>query len=231
MNDLERWPTETGRRVSNTTCGLPYTWPVSDEAKAGILGLAREWSVAMATDVSERISLYMHRLLEWNQRVNLTGAHSVGDLLGEHLADSFALCRLIPQGSNVVDVGSGGGLPAIPFSLLRPDCRITLLEPRAKRVAFLKTAVRECACGNAKVIRARLEEYAGGRFEVATSRATFTPDKWLEMAPLLLVPGGRIVLLTNVDGRPTDGSARLVDSVAYRVGTSATRWAASYCST
>ena len=204
---------------------------MADGAEAGIITLANEWSVGVQRDVAERISRYMRLLLAWNQRVNLTGARSVSDLLSEHLVDCFALCRLVPQGSDFVDVGSGGGLPAIPFSVLRPDCGVSLLEPRAKRVAFLNTAVRECACENAKVIRTRVEEYGGAKFGIAASRATFSPERWLEIAPSLVVPGGLIVVLTNVDHRPSVGAPRLVDSVEYRVAGHPTRWAGCYCST
>jgi 16S rRNA (guanine527-N7)-methyltransferase len=204
---------------------------MSSSAESGILDLAREWSIAVATDVSERISHYMRRLLEWNQRVNLTGAQSVRELLAEHIVDSFALSRLVPQGSRVIDVGSGGGLPAVPFSLLRSDCRVTLLEPRAKRIAFLNTVVRECSCRNVRVVRGRVDGYVGPPFDVAMSRATFPPEEWLEVAPSLLMPGGLVVLLTNVDGRPQMGALRLTDSVEYRVSGHATRWAGCYCST
>jgi 16S rRNA (guanine527-N7)-methyltransferase len=173
----------------------------------------------------------MRRLLEWNQRVNLTGARSIRELLGEHLPDSFALCRLVPEGSDVVDVGSGGGLPAIPFSILRHDCRITLLEPRAKRVAFLKTAARECGCANIKVVRGRLEDVTSSRFDVATSRATFPPNRWLELAPSVLAPEGRFVVLANLADRPSSMKVRLIDSVEYRTTNNTMRWAGCYCST
>jgi 16S rRNA (guanine(527)-N(7))-methyltransferase RsmG len=204
---------------------------MSDETEARIVTLAREWSIPATTEVVGMICLYMRRLLEWNLRINLTGARSANELLGEHLADSCALSRLVPHGSNVVDVGSGGGLPALPFSLLRPDCLVTLVEPRAKRVAFLNTAVRECSCRNVSVKRARLDSCREHSFDVATSRATFPPALWLKVAPALLVPGGRLILLTNTDSRPTPGSLRLVDSLEYPVVGNTMRWAASYCST
>ena len=204
---------------------------MSEEAQSGILSLAGQWSFQVATEVADRIALYMQQLLVWNARVNLTGARNLGDLLGEHLPDSFALARLVPEGLEVVDVGSGGGLPAIPFAMLRPDCRVTLLEPRAKRVVFLNTVARVCGCTSIAISRNRLEDFRGSRFSVATSRATFAPEEWLRLAPPLLVPGGRMVVLSTGQVRPDTTQTRLVDSVEYRTSCGATRWAGCYCFT
>jgi len=210
---------------------LPYSASMSEASTSGLLDLSRKWSVSLTKDVAARVFLYFRRLLEWNVRVNLTGARSMADLMGDHMPDSFAVSRLVPADSDLVDVGSGGGLPAIPFSIIRPDCRVTLLEPRAKRIAFLNTAVRECGCANVRVVRGRIEDWGTSRFSVATSRATFPPDEWLEKAPLLLGSGGRIILLTTVDGRHKAGDHQVVDSVEYQTSTGTRRWAGCFCST
>jgi len=210
---------------------LSYSLSMWEEARSGVLALARQWPRAVGEEVADRIALYMRRLLEWNQRVNLTGARGLEDLLGDHLPDSFAMSRLVPEGSSVIDVGAGGGLPGIPFSILRPDCRVTLLEPRAKRVAFLNTTVRETTCGNVSVVRARLEEVGSSRFDVAVSRATFSPEMWLDLAPPLLIGSGRALLLTTLEVRPRATNARLVDSVGYKTSGGSARWAGCYCFT
>lgn len=202
-----------------------------DESPSGVLDLAHRWSLFPSQDVAERIWLYFSRLLEWNVRVNLTGARSMASLIGDHLPDSLAVSRFVPPGSDVVDVGSGGGLPAVPFSIIRPDCRVTLLEPRAKRIAFLNMAVRECGCVKAKVVRARVEEPGVSGFSVAMSRATFPPDEWLERAPLVLSPGGRIVLLSSLDARPNVDKPLMLDCVEYQTSSGAMRWAGCFCST
>jgi 16S rRNA (guanine527-N7)-methyltransferase len=210
---------------------LTYSQAMSVEAVSGVLALAGDWSHALDAGVAERVALYLERLLEWNRRVNLTGARTFADLLGEHLPDSFAMSRLVPPASSVVDVGAGGGLPGIPFAILRPDCRTTLLEPRAKRVAFLNTAVRECAYRNALVVRGRLEEVESPHFDVAVSRATFPPDEWLDLAPRLLASSGRAIVLATDPVRPRADSARLVDSLEYRASSGSGRWAGCYCFT
>ena len=202
-----------------------------EESPERVLAVASAWSSSVTMEVAEQILRFFRRLLEWNGRVNLTGAHSISDLIGDHLPDSFALSRFVPLGSHVLDVGSGGGLPAIPFSIIRPDCQITLLEPRAKRVAFLNTAVREFGDGNLKVVRARLADCCSFRFGVATSRATFRADEWLELGFSVLAPGGRLVLLSTEESRSGVEDRQLIDSAWYRTASGATRWAGCFCST
>ena len=210
---------------------LPYIGAMLEESRSGILDVAREWSFPLAVEVADRVLLYFQRLLEWNIRVNLTGARSMADLICDHLPDSFALSRFSPQNSDVLDVGSGGGLPAIPFSVIRPDCKITLLEPRAKRIAFLNTAIRECGCRNTKVVRSRFEDFRGSSFSVATSRATYRPVEWFEKAVSVLAPGGRVVLLSTEEARPAGESWKLIDCAEYRIASGANRWAGCFCST
>jgi 16S rRNA (guanine527-N7)-methyltransferase len=210
---------------------LTYAKYMSEERRADILTLGRQWAFSVAADVADSIALYMQQLLLWNERVNLTGARNIADLLGEHLPDSFALAKLIPEGAQVIDVGSGAGLPAIPFAILRSDCQVTLVEPRAKRVAFLNTAVRTCGCKGISILRKRFEDLHEVRFSVATSRATFSPEAWLKMAPSLLSPNGMIIVLTTSQVQLDSPQPTLIDSIEYRSSSGASRWAGSYCFT
>lgn len=165
---------------------------------AAAAAFARELSPAEAAGILKFCRLVM----TWNQHINLTGAGSVQELLASHIPDSFALSALVPGGVSLVDVGSGGGLPALPFAVLRPDVALTLVEPRAKRAAFLRTATRELGLA-AEVRGCRAEDLPGGGFDVASSRATFPPRRWLEEGRRLVLPGGRVVLFL-AEGAETD---------------------------
>src|ERR1019366_7288965 len=82
-----------------------------------IFRLAKEWAVDLAAETAARVGRFCAVLLEWNNRVNLTGAKSLADLLAEHVPDSFVAARLIPENASVIDIGSGGGLPGIPLAI------------------------------------------------------------------------------------------------------------------
>jgi len=183
----------------------------------------------MAKATASAIAAYLLELLRWNRRINLTGARSLRDLVEEHLDDSFALAKLVPAGSAVVDVGSGGGLPAVPFAILRPDANVCLVEPRAKRVAFLRTLARLGAC--LEVRHGRWQDLGSRRFGVATSRAVFPPAKWLEIGAKLVRPGGMVVVFASAPWQEPVLGGQLVHSLGYASGNRMTRWAGGYCFT
>jgi 16S rRNA (guanine527-N7)-methyltransferase len=135
------------------------------------------------------------------------------------------MAKLVPPGASLIDVGSGGGLPALPFALVRPDVGVTLLEPRAKRVAFLRTAARELHAGRVTVQRGRLEDLADGVFGWACSRATLPPPQWLAAGRRLVAPAGRVLLFAA--GPPAvDGV--LEGEVWYETGQGRRRWLGAY---
>jgi 16S rRNA (guanine(527)-N(7))-methyltransferase RsmG len=219
-----------GLAVSGRKC-VPYTGPMAQDPVSDLARLVQLWDFPVAAETAERLGLYMTKLLEWNRHVNLTGARGLEEIVGEHLPDSFALARLCPDGASVVDVGAGGGLPALPFAMLRPDCQVTLVEPRAKRVAFLNMAVRVCDCRRVSVVRGRAEELGGSRFSVATSRATFSPEAWLRIAPGVLQENGiAVVFATSPVGAVDLGSA-LRQAIDYRTMGGSPRWVGLFCFT
>jgi len=133
---------------------------------------------------------------------------SIDALVTEHFPDSFALARKLEQQARVVDVGSGGGLPAIPLALLRPGLAITLVEPIAKKVAFLRTAIRELGLGDRVSVHVGRGEAVAREtpraFDVAISRATLAPARWLVLGPKLVRAGGRVFALTTADALPEE---------------------------
>lgn len=180
--------------------------------------LERAWDQPSGVE-RERLLRFSELLIEWNAHINLTGARSVLQVIEDHLPDAFALAALVSPEATVVDVGSGGGLPGLPFGVLRPDCQVVLVEPRAKRVAFLRTAVRELQAPRVSVDPRRVE--AVGQFPgpvVACSRATFPPNEWL-VTGSRLAPEGLVVVFATapIGGRP----AR---STEYRTLAGVRRW-------
>jgi 16S rRNA (guanine527-N7)-methyltransferase len=129
----------------------------------------------------------------------LIGPREVPRLWDRHLLNSAALAPLVPAGSRVVDVGSGAGLPGIPLALARPDLSVTLLEPLARRVAFLDECVERLGLDNVAVVRGRAEEgpvrRALGGADVVTARAVAPLDKLAGWCLPLLRAGGLLLAL------------------------------------
>jgi 16S rRNA (guanine527-N7)-methyltransferase len=179
---------------------------------AALRSLSADWGIPAAPAQTESLLEYADLLIRWNQRINLTGAKSIGAVVADHYPDAYALARRLDQPARLVDVGSGGGLPALPLALLRPGLMIRLCEPIAKKAAFLRTAIRQLKLGDRVALEARRGEAladeleaspagpvvaaASPRFDVATSRATFAPEAWLALGRRLVRPGGRVFVLT-----------------------------------
>lgn len=170
-----------------------------DGFRAALARSAAIWSVPCDRAQTDAIVRFASLLLTWTARINLTGAVSLSDLAAEHLPDSLALAsRLGTATLQAVDVGSGGGLPALPLSVLCPGLSLRLLEPIAKKAAFLRTAVRELDLGARVVVDTRrVQAVVPAAFDVAMSRATFPPRAWTPLAVKLVHPGGRVFVLVS----------------------------------
>lgn len=125
----------------------------------------------------------IERLLDlvvtWNAKVDLTAARDADELVDLFVADALILAKHQSEpDTQWVDVGSGAGAPAIPLALLVPGLQLTLVEPKAKRVAFLRSALGTLGLGDVQVLRARAEDIASRAHDVAMSRATLDPESW-----------------------------------------------------
>jgi len=128
----------------------------------------------------------------------LIGPREVDRLWDRHLLNSAVVGERIPDGARVIDIGSGAGLPGVPLCLARPDLDVTMLEPMARRVAWLEEVVQTVRL-SATVVRGRAEEpgikrqLAGA--DVVVARAVAPLEKLWGWAAPLLRPGGRLVAL------------------------------------
>ncbi|HET9655201.1 MAG TPA: 16S rRNA (guanine(527)-N(7))-methyltransferase RsmG [Kineosporiaceae bacterium] len=129
----------------------------------------------------------------------LLGPREIPRLWERHVLNCAVVEGLIPPGAQVVDVGSGAGLPGIAVAILRPDLRITLLEPLLRRVEWLQEVVDDLELQQVTVCRGRAEEYAGRLgADVVTARAVASLDVLAGWCLPLLRPGG---ILLAVKGR------------------------------
>jgi len=144
-----------------------------------------------------RLAVYLDTLAAWSRRVNLTGARTPAERVRLLVGDVLPAATL-PAPGTLVDVGSGNGSPGLVLALVRDDLEVTLLEPRARRWAFLREAAR--AAGRpVHVLRLRHDGYPGPPARTVTVRAVALP--LAELAGLVL-PGGRVVVF---GGRPEVG--------------------------
>ena len=141
---------------------------------------------------------YLVLLEKWNQVYNLTAVRDLTKMVGAHLLDSLSVVPLL-SGENVLDVGSGAGLPGIPIAVAKPNCKVTLLDSNHKKAAFLRQAVADLALKNANVVCDRVESWATPEgFSVIISRAFSDLGEFVSLTSRLLAPGGVLAAMKGL---------------------------------
>ncbi|MGH3300693.1 MAG: 16S rRNA (guanine(527)-N(7))-methyltransferase RsmG [Streptosporangiaceae bacterium] len=126
----------------------------------------------------------------------IVGPGEAARVWDRHVLNCGVIARLIPATCSLVDLGSGAGLPGIVVAMLRPESRVTLLEPMARRAGFLQECVTALGLANVEVVRGRAEEFAGRlAADVVTSRAVAPLEKLAGLSAGLARPGGRVLAM------------------------------------
>lgn len=166
---------------------------------------------------------WLRAMVQWNKKLDLTAARSATELFDLMLADAFAIAPRLPAGATVVDVGTGAGAPGVALAALRPDLRVTLVEPLAKRTSFLRTALASVGRTDIVILRGKGEELPAFKgdlsasFDVAISRATLAPADWLNLGDRLAGATGSVWVLTAREEPPSGRPALTVEeTLAYR---------------
>jgi 16S rRNA (guanine(527)-N(7))-methyltransferase RsmG len=142
------------------------------------------------------LAAYLDLLARWADRTSLTGARTPGERV-DLLVGAVLPALACLEGPDLIDVGSGNGSPGLVLALLRPGLRVTLLEPRQKRWAFLRDAARAAGRPDVAVVRGRHHEYPGPPAATVTLRALRLPPA--ELAPLVR-PGGLLLVFGRLEG-------------------------------
>ena len=141
------------------------------------------------------VSRYVDILADAGVVRGLIGRREADRLWDRHILNSIAVTSLVAREATVVDVGSGAGLPGIPLAVLRPDLRVTLLEPLLRRVNFLNETVEALGLADrVTVVRGRAEEHRE-RYDVVLARAVAPLVKLVPWCAPLRSPTGMILAL------------------------------------
>ena len=137
----------------------------------------------------DQLLAYRDLMLKWNRTYNLTALKDPAQMVSHHLLDSLAILPWV-TGPELLDVGSGAGLPGIPLAIARPDLRVTLVDAVQKKAAFQRQAAIELGLTNVQACHARVEELQG-QYGMITSRAFAELADFVRLTRPLLAPGGR----------------------------------------
>lgn len=163
---------------------------------------AAAFGVAISQDQLAQFERFLAELQKWNQRINLTAADTIDELVTRHVLDSLAgllVLNELSTGAHTTDLGSGAGFPGLPIKIARPDLHMTLIEPRQKRAAFLTTVcallkLHDIAIVEATIDSKRVPHDLSERFDAVLMRAVAEPRSAKDLAVPLVKPGGIIVI-------------------------------------
>lgn len=147
-----------------------------------------------------QLEKFVDCLREWNQRYNLISRKDVDRIWENHIIPSLIPSTLIefPKGCRLLDIGSGGGFPAIPIKIVRPDVQMLLVDSVRKKVLFLKKIMLDLQIKNATTKRERIESLNDSdlmqKFDVITARAVTNISKLLEWSMPFLKSDGYLLL-------------------------------------
>ena len=161
----------------------------------------RELLQPFALDLSrvqaEQTLTYLQLLLRWNEKINLTSIRNPEECVTRHFGESLFLVRHLQLAGDLLDIGSGAGFPGLALKITFPDVAVTLLEPVAKKRAFLKESTRICNFLNVTVKGDRLEDFASAQtapaFDFATMRAVGNLLALIPLAAQCLKPNGNLL--------------------------------------
>ena len=186
-------------------------------AEAGLterlLGRAERAGLPLAPAQAARLAAYVELLLRWNERMNLTALRGDEQGLDRLVVEPLLAERRIPRGAAaLVDIGSGGGSPAIPIRIARPRLVVRLVEARERKAAFLREAVRQLKLDGVVVEPCRYEELLDraelqGAHDVLTVRGVRLDAGAASSLERLVRAGGTLLFFGGAGGRGSGGSA------------------------
>ena len=173
---------------------------------------AAKAGVFLPDDLATRLIAYYELLSRWNRKINLTSLDNPDEAIDRLLLEQLLAARFLPSpGVRLLDIGSGGGSPAIPLKLATPAISLTMVEVKTRKSAFLREAIRHLKLDRATVETSRYEELLARpelheAFGVVSMRAVRIETSTLITLQAFLAPQGLFFLFRGPSGPEVPGS-------------------------
>jgi len=205
----------------------------SRDVRGRLLRRASKANLFIPEAQAERLAAYYDLLFRWNRKINLTSIDNLDQAIDRLLLEPLVAARHFPPDvRRLMDIGSGGGSPAIPFKLALPNVHLTMVEVKARKSAFLREAVRHLGLDHVQVETARYEELLARpelheAHDAVSLRAVRIEARVLASLQAFLAPSGVLLLFRGPEGPPVPttivpplewtGTYPLVDSLRSRL--------------
>ncbi|MCL2326104.1 MAG: 16S rRNA (guanine(527)-N(7))-methyltransferase RsmG [Proteobacteria bacterium] len=191
------------------------------QAVAFLKGWCQNHGIPWHEQADEHFLIYLALLEHYRHHTNLVGPSTPMAIVSDLILDSIQILRHTKLPDTIIDVGSGAGFPGIPLKILTPQASVRLVEPRTKRYAFLRLAVRELDLKDTCVHSGRFESMTPEPTGMMISKAFAPLPQWLDLCAPWARCGARIACLCALSDWSTlterfdeDGARYAVESIA-----------------
>lgn len=157
-------------------------------------------NITLQQEEYEKFYNYMLRIIDWNEKINVTAITEHKEFLVKHLIDSLTVNKYVQNGKKLIDIGTGAGFPGIPLKIANEDLKVTLIDSVNKKLNVIREISKEININNLEIIHTRAEDLANNpeyreQFDFATTRAVsklYTIAEY--MLPFLKIGGKAICM-------------------------------------
>jgi 16S rRNA (guanine527-N7)-methyltransferase len=168
-----------------------------------------------SAELADPLLRYLELLIKWNKAYNLTAIRDPHEMVVLHLLDSLTAYPFV-RGPNILDVGTGAGLPGIPLAIAMPEQHFTLLDTNGKKTRFLEHAVRQLPLKNVDVQKVRIEDFSIAQpYDSIVSRAFSSLSLFVDTCGPLLRPDG---CLLAMKGKLPKEEITALNEAQWRIG-------------
>ena len=163
--------------------------------------MAANTGIQLNDNQLEKLYLYKEMLVEWNEKINLTAITDDEEIIAKHIIDSLEIVKYIKQGQNIIDVGTGAGIPGIIIAIyFEGNANVTLFDALNKRILFLQQVIEKLELTNVQAIHGRAEETSKDiefreAYDIAVSRAVARLNILLELTVPFVKVGGNCIYM------------------------------------
>jgi 16S rRNA (guanine527-N7)-methyltransferase len=167
---------------------------LAEKLAAGIAAMG----LPVSAEMQQKLLDYLALLAKWNKVYNLTAVRNPTEMVTLHLLDSLSVLPYI-KSKNLLDVGSGGGLPGIVLAICLPTLQVTTIDTVQKKAIFMRQVKGELSLDNLNIVHGRVEDFESEElFEAIISRAFSEINQFIALTQHLLVDGGHWYAMKGV---------------------------------
>ena len=154
--------------------------------------------LAVSDEAQQKLLAYLALLQKWNKVYNLTAVRDPLEMVTLHLLDSLSVLPYV-NSKNILDVGSGGGLPGIVLAICKPELQVTTIDTVQKKVIFMRQVKGELALDNLTPVHARVENFKpDAPFEIVISRAFSEIALFVKLTKHLIAENGQWLAMKGI---------------------------------